>query len=127
MHTKLKVLVSVIATSAMVGGIAAAASSPSVTTGSASSIKTTSAVLHGAVNPNGSGTSYTFQWGLTSAYGVNGASHSAGSGTTAKSASATAGGLLPGTPYHYRLIATNRFGVTVGADRTFKTRGNPPP
>ena len=52
MHTKLTVLVSVIATSAMVGGIAAAASSPSVTTGSASSIKTTSAVLHGAVNPN---------------------------------------------------------------------------
>ena len=33
----------------------------------------------------------------------------------------------PGTTYHYRLVATNEFGTTVGGDRTFKTTGHAPP
>ena len=52
---------------------------------------------------------------------------SAGHGTTSKAVEFTAGGLLPGTVYHYRLTATSRFGNTAGADRTFKTAGHPPP
>src|SRR5207302_9824277 len=87
----------------------------------------TSARLNGTVNPNGSGTTYFFQWGLTTSYGVNGKAVSAGSGTKAVAARETAAGLVPGTVYHYRLVATNHFGTTVGADRTFKTTGHPPP
>jgi hypothetical protein len=34
---------------------------------------------------------------------------------------------LPGTIYHFRLIATNAAGQSLGADRTFLTAGHPPP
>jgi phosphodiesterase/alkaline phosphatase D-like protein len=110
-----------------VAAIAVAASSPSVTTGTPTHVHDTSAVLRGAVDPNGSATTYYFQWGLTTAYGVNSVERSAGHGTKPVSVSATAPGLIPGTTYHYRIVATNHAGVTAGADRTFKTAGNPPP
>jgi hypothetical protein len=106
--------------------VALAASSPAVTTGPPASVKQTSARMNGTVNPNGSATSYFFQWGLTTGYGVNGATHSAGAGTKVVSVHETATDLIPGTVYHYRLVATNRFGTTLGADRTFKTTGHPP-
>jgi hypothetical protein len=111
----------------LVTGVALAAASPSVDTGSATSIKDTSAVLNGTVNPNGTTTDYYFQWGLTTGYGANGTVHSAGNGTKAVAVKETAGSLIPGTTYHYRLVATNAGGTTVGKDRTFKTAGHPPP
>lgn len=107
--------------------IAVAASSPTVATGTHSNVGENSAVLHGTINPNGSATTYYFEWGLTTAYGVNSVAHSAGHGTKAVAVSTTATGLIPGTAYHYRLVATNAAGTTVGADRTFTTAGNPPP
>lgn len=108
-------------------GVAVAASSPTVSTGSATSIKDHSAVLNGSVNPNGASTTYWFVWGPTTAYGGTSAHHSAGSGTGSVSVHITAGGLLPGTVYHYRLIAQNAFGTTTGRDRTFRTTGHPLP
>jgi hypothetical protein len=36
-------------------------------------------------------------------------------------------GLIPGTVYHYAIVATNRYGSSFGSDRTFKTAGPPPP
>jgi hypothetical protein len=87
----------------------------------------TTAVLHGTVNANGSTTTYYFQWGLTTAYGLQSVEHSAGHGTKVGSVSTRATALIPGTIYHYRLVATNAAGTTVGADHTFKTAGNPPP
>jgi hypothetical protein len=104
-----------------------AASSPTVVTSTATHVGSTSAVLNGTVNPNGSSTTYIFQWGLTNAYGVNGKAHSAGSGAKAVAAHDTASNLIPGTVYHFRLVAISRLGTTTGADRTFKTTGNPPP
>jgi hypothetical protein len=38
-----------------------------------------------------------------------------------------ASGLEPNTTYHYRLVATNAFGATRGADRTFTTVPGPAP
>jgi hypothetical protein len=111
----------------VLGGVALAATSPAVVTGGTSSVSQTSAVLHGTVNPNGSSTTYFFQWGLTTGYGVNGRPLSAGDGTKSVSVVETARGLTPGTVYHYRLVATNQFGTRVGNDRTFKTAGHPPP
>jgi phosphodiesterase/alkaline phosphatase D-like protein len=107
--------------------VASAASAPTAKTGSHGNITDHSAVLRGVVNPNGSATTYYFQYGLTTAYGVNTVQHSAGSGTARKSVRALAGSLLPGTIYHYRLVATNAAGTAVGADHTVKTAGNPPP
>lgn len=107
--------------------VASAASSPSVTTGTHSHVTDTSAVLHGTVNPNGSATTYYFQWGLTTAYGLQSGEHAAGHGTKPVAVSTTAAGLIPGTSYHYRLVAVNRAGTTVGVDHTLTTAGNPPP
>jgi hypothetical protein len=98
-----------------------------VTTGPASKIKNTTALMNGSVNPNGASTQYWFVWGPTTAYGATTAHHGAGSGTHSVSVGLTATGLLPGTTYHYRLFAQNAFGTTSGADRTFKTTGHPLP
>jgi phosphodiesterase/alkaline phosphatase D-like protein len=127
MKPKLKVLVAVVAATGSIAGVAAAASSPSVVTGSTSAVKQGSAVLHGAVNPNGRSTTYFFQWGLTTAYGAVSAAHSAGGGTKNVAVKTTASQLIPGTRYHYRLVATNRSGESVGSDHAFTTAGHPPP
>jgi hypothetical protein len=127
MKRKLELVAAVLGSSAAIAGVAVAASSPSVVTGKASHIGQHGAVLNGTVNPNGSSTTYFFQWGLTNAYGVNGKPHSAGAGTVARAVAETAAGLIPGTTYHYRLVATNAVGTSVGADHAFTTAGHPPP
>jgi hypothetical protein len=127
MRRKVQVLAVVIAGSAVLAGVAVAASSPSVVTGDATNRHQTSVTLHGTVNPNGSSTTYFFQWGPTNGYGDTGRTFSAGSGTTARAVADSIGGLTPGTTYHYRLVATNQNGTSTGADRTFTTTGPPPP
>ncbi len=107
--------------------VASAASSPTVSTGVASTIRNTTANLNGSVNPNGAATQYWFVWGPTTAYGATTAHHGAGSGTKSVSVRLTATGLLPGTVYHYRVMAQNSFGTATGRDRTFKTTGRPLP
>lgn len=106
---------------------AAAASSPAVSTGSHKHATQTTIVLTGTVNPNGSHTSVVFRWGLTTAYGLNSKPQAIGGGTKPVPVKAKATHLIPGTVYHYQLIAFNRFGFTFGRDRTFKTAGPPPP
>lgn len=127
MKRRLAVLTVVLLSVLGLAAVALAAASPAVTTGPASSVKDQSAVVNGTVNPNGSETTYYFQWGLTNSYGATGSTHSAGAGTKAEAVHETASGLVPGTVYHYRLVATSASGTSAGADRTFKTAGHPPP
>jgi hypothetical protein len=126
MRRTLWVVLAVCTVPTVIAGSAAAASSPTVATGSATNRTDTSAVVAGTVSPNGSTTSYLFQFGLSNAYGASTATHSAGAGTKAKAVTATIGGLTPGTVYHYHLVATNKAGVASGVDRTFRTTGHPP-
>lgn len=127
MRRKIQILAAVVIGAAALAGAAGAATSPSVVTGGTSSVNQTTVTLHGTVNPNGSSTTYFFQWGPTNGYGDTGRTFSAGSGTAAKAVTDAIGGLTPGTTYHYRLVATNQFGTSAGADRTFTTAGPPPP
>lgn len=127
MKRTISLVLASLAVFAIAVAVAEAASSPTVSTGTASSIRNTSAVLNGRVNPNGGSTHYWFIWGPTTAYGSTSAHHSAGSGTSSVAVHVGIGSLLPGTRYHFRLIAQNASGTTTGADHTFKTTGHPLP
>jgi hypothetical protein len=105
---------------------AAGAASPSVTTGGAGSVTRSSAVLNATINPQGQRTVYVFQYGLTTGYGAQTATKSAGSGTTAVGVKTGVSKLTSGTVYHYRVVATNAQGTSTGKDRQFKTAGQPP-
>jgi CSLREA domain-containing protein len=98
---------------------------PTVTTG-ASTIARTSATLHGEINPNARDTTYHFEIGTDTRYGRDTAAASTGAGTTPVAVQADVGGLVSGTTYHYRLVATNGDGTTADADRTFVFDNTPP-
>ncbi len=99
----------------------AQAASPTVATRTAASVGTTAVTLRGTVNPQGAPTTYSFQWGTATTYGQQTPNRSAGRGTSGRDVSFRLGGLTPGTTYHYRVVATNADGTTVGSDRSFRT------
>ena len=107
----------------------ALAGAATVTTGAASAITTTSATVTGTVGPNGRRTTYHFDYGTTTAYGSRAPTPdaAAGSDNTVHGVSASLTGLLAGTMYHFRLVATSSRGTTAGADMTFTTAAAPPP
>ena len=121
-----RILTVVLTVSAMITGVALAASSPTLITGAVTKVGPLSAVLTARINPNGQSTGFLFSYGLTTAYGVNSASRSAGRGSTGVDVSQSITGLSPGTVYHYRVYAENASGVAYGADRTFTTGGPAP-
>jgi hypothetical protein len=106
---------------------ALAASSPTVTPRPATGITTTGAVLNGAVNPNGSITTYHFDYGPTTALGTLTSPVKLGAGTSAVAVKAGIANLTGGTVYYYALVATNAYGTSVSTVKTFKSGGNPPP
>jgi hypothetical protein len=108
-----------------VPAMAAAATKPGVSTGGASKVTITTATLNGKVNPHGAPTTYFFQYGTTPAYGSRTPDAAAGAGTAAVGAAAPIASLGPNTQYHYRLVARNAVGATVGGDRTFTTPKQP--
>ena len=123
----LTVIVLVVAVAAAApAALRAASTAPTVTTGSPTSVTTSSAGLTGTVNPNGTATTYTFDYGTTGAYGSQTAVVSAGSGTSATPVGATISGLVSGMTYHYRLTATSSAGTTDGPDVAFVTGKVPP-
>jgi hypothetical protein len=92
---------------------------PTVTTGAAESVSFNTATLTGSVNPHGRATTYHFDYGNTTSYGINTSTVSAGEGTAAVPVSSGLAGLVPGVTYHYRLVATNAAGSSFGSDATF--------
>lgn len=105
--------------------LAAAGAKPVAVTGAANLIGFTFATVHGSVNPEGTSTTYYFQYGRTASYGHHTSTHNAGSGTSSHSVSHGLSGLAPGTVYHYRIVASNAHGTTHGRDRTFRTPQRP--
>jgi hypothetical protein len=108
-----------------VPALAAAATKPGVSTGGASKVTITTATLNGKVNPHGAATTYFFQYGTTTAYGSRTPDAAAGAGIAAVGAAAPIAALGPNTKYHYRLVARNAVGQTIGGDRAFTTPKQP--
>jgi phosphodiesterase/alkaline phosphatase D-like protein len=96
---------------------------PGVVTGGASPVGRVSATLNATVDPEGAEvTECHFAYGTTTSYGHTAScSPLPGSGTTAVSVSAQVTGLSPSTPYHFRIVAKNAGGESVGTDLTLTT------
>lgn len=101
----------------------AAACQGQVTTQAATGISSNSgsAVLHASVNPGGRQTGVLFEWGNTPSYGTTNIVADIGSGSVPVPVSVTIIGLSSLTNYHYRAVATNTAGVTLGNDVSFST------
>jgi hypothetical protein len=98
---------------------------PAVSTGSASNITETSAILVGTVNAGGLDTTYHFDYRTADGYSLRTADAKGSPNGAVVPVTATLSALQPGTLYHYRLVATNATGTTEGADQTFQTPGPP--
>jgi hypothetical protein len=99
-----------------------------LSTGPVANLQPTSASLTGSLSPNGFDAHYYFQWGLSANYANTSPEPpgtDAGEGAGAVAAITDLSGLAPNTTYHYRLVGTNSFGTTFGADQKFTTSGPP--
>ena len=90
----------------------------------ATDVTQTSATLNGSLDPNGEDTHYYFEWGTDTTYGSTSADAPGDdAGSTAGSTPVSFGleGLTAFTTYHYRIVASNSLGTSLGPDRTFRT------
>ncbi len=103
---------------------------PSVqaTTGAATAITTTGAVVSGTINPDGQPAAYSFELGVytgtSTQYGIV-YSASTNAETTPISESLDLSGLQPGTTYAYRITIHSGYGTAQGQPVTFTTEGLP--
>jgi len=96
---------------------------PAVVTLPATAITLSAAILNGSVNANNYNSNVTFEWGLTTSYGNTAtATPALVTGNTSTAVQAGLAGLLPGTTYHFRCVASNTGGTTQGQDLTFTTQ-----
>lgn len=101
---------------------------PTAESGPAVDVESSSATLTGTVNPGGSGgTTYAFEYGMSTAYEQSTAGVDAGSGTANVAVQAAISFLAPNQRYHYRVVATTKEGDRVyGADQEFTTEAQGP-
>lgn len=107
--------------------VASDTSSPTCTSGvtaPASAISATSAVLNGAVVPDGTPTTFGFEYGTSPSFGHSTPAQAA-TGPQPSEVHATVSGLTPATTYYFRLDATTSIGTTYGAQQTFTTPASP--
>jgi hypothetical protein len=110
---------------ALLAPAAAEAAKPGARTGGVANLTFNSATLNGSVDPNRAETTFFFQYGTTRVALTNSGAASAGAGRNFRGVSVAIGGLAPFTRYHYRIVAQNADGTTIGGWRTFRTRRQP--
>ena len=101
---------------------------PQATTGSASAITATSALVSGTVNPDGQPATYAFELGVyngaATQYGVV-FSGPAGASAVPVEETLALTGLQPGVTYAYRIKVASGYGEATGQTMTFPTAGLP--
>jgi hypothetical protein len=134
-----RLLVALVVCAGISGGsatLASAAGPPEIHASYVEGVTATSAILHGQINPNGLSTTFRAEYITEAAYqanlsaipprdGFSGAVLTSVKGVGAASTDVPVfqqlSGLVPATTYHYRLVATNSAGPTLGPDRRFGT------
>jgi hypothetical protein len=100
---------------------------PLVSAGTASAVAQGVATLAGTIDPRGWETTYAFQYGTSTSYGLQWPTVPVALGGLegAQGVTIYLEGLQPATTYHYRLLASNGGGTEYGADETFTTTSYP--
>lgn len=87
---------------------------------------TTGLTFTALLNPNGATTTYRFQYGTSTAYGLETFGKSIPAGVVPRSVSFGLNSLAPHTTYHFRVVASNKAGTTFGPDTLAQTGPFPP-
>ncbi len=91
----------------------------------ATNVSTQGATLNGSLDPDGKATEYQFEYGLTESYGLLTKAEDAGSGSGTTTVATALPSVPSGHTFHYRTVATNADGTTVGADQTVRIASTP--
>lgn len=94
---------------------------PAVQPSEATGVSWGNATAEALINPNGLSTDYFVEYGTTTSYGSKTTSKELGAESKKIPVSQPLNGLSPGTLYHYRWVAENSAGTTVGEDQTVTT------
>jgi len=94
---------------------------PLVRTDAAIRLTQSTAQVRGRLNPLGLRTEYYFEYGPDTRYGQKTAKAYGGLQITPRLAFANLTGLKPAAQYHYRLVAVNEQGTSIGANAVFRT------
>ena len=97
-----------------------------LTTDPPTEVEPASATLNGSYLGTSEDTHYFYEWGTSTSYGnatatPPGADDGTVAGPTRASLPYGLSGLTPETTYHYRLVASNAVGTSVGGDQQFTT------
>ncbi len=100
---------------------------PTADTDPATNITAGGATLNGHVNPNGSETTYWFEYGRASLLGVfnlteKTAEKSAGAAKTSKAVATAISGLTDDATYYFRIVTKNQYGTDAGSIHRFTTK-----